>query len=52
MTSLQQNISKRGGDGDGGGNGGGCDGRHIGVGGLVVMLVVMIPLSACETYPD
>ena len=31
MTSLQQNISKRGGDGDG--DGGGCDGRHIGVGG-------------------
>ena len=30
VTSLQQNISKRGGDGDG--DGGGCDGRHIGVG--------------------
>ena len=44
MTTLQQNVSNR--DGDGGGDGGGCDGRHIGVGGLVVMLVVMIPLSA------
>ena len=32
MKTFQQNVSNRGGDGDGVGNGCGCDGRHVGHG--------------------